>query len=87
LFLLGADKYGRDIFSRMVYGARISLSVGLIGIAITFMLGMSIGGISGYVGGRTDTAHPARHRDHQRHSRSCRCGWRSARSCRATGRR
>jgi peptide/nickel transport system permease protein len=54
-FLLGADKYGRDIFSRIVYGARVSLSVGLIGIAFTFMLGMTLGGISGYVGGRTDT--------------------------------
>lgn len=53
-FLLGADKYGRDIFSRAVYGARISLSVGLIGILGTFILGMTIGGISGYVGGRTD---------------------------------
>ena len=53
-FLLGADKYGRDIFSRAVYGARISLSVGLVGIVLTFLLGMVIGGISGYVGGRTD---------------------------------
>jgi peptide/nickel transport system permease protein len=51
---LGADKYGHDIFSRTIYGSRVSLSVGLIGIAITFLLGMSIGGISGYVGGRTD---------------------------------
>jgi peptide/nickel transport system permease protein len=53
-FILGADKYGRDIFSRIVYGARVSLSVGLIGIFFTFMLGMTLGGISGYVGGRTD---------------------------------
>ena len=53
-FLLGADKYGRDILSRSVYGARISLSVGLIGIVLTFLLGMVIGGVSGYVGGRTD---------------------------------
>ncbi len=54
LFLLGADKYGRDIFSRAVHGARVSLSVGLVGIVLTFTLGMAIGGISGYVGGRTD---------------------------------
>jgi peptide/nickel transport system permease protein len=54
-YLLGADKYGRDIFSRIVYGARVSLSVGLIGIAFTFLLGTTLGGVSGYVGGRTDT--------------------------------
>jgi peptide/nickel transport system permease protein len=53
-FLLGADKYGRDILSRVISGARISLSVGLIGIAITFVLGLLIGGISGYAGGRVD---------------------------------
>lgn len=54
-YLLGADKYGRDVLSRMVYGARISLSVGLIGIACTFLLGITLGGISGYLGGWVDT--------------------------------
>ena len=54
-FFLGADKYGRDIFSRIVSGARVSLSVGLIGIAFTFVLGVTLGGISGYVGGRADS--------------------------------
>jgi len=53
-YLLGADKYGRDVLSRMIYGARISLSVGLIGIACTFLLGLTIGGLSGYLGGWVD---------------------------------
>ena len=53
-FLLGADRYGRDLFTRIVYGARISLSIGLIAIIITFVVGVTIGGISGYVSGRTD---------------------------------
>ena len=54
LHMLGADKYGRDLLSRAIYGARISLSVGLVGIAVVFVLGMTIGGVSGYVGGRAD---------------------------------
>ncbi len=53
-FLLGTDRLGRDIFSRMIYGARISLTIGLIGIAISFSLGIVIGGIAGYYGGLTD---------------------------------
>jgi peptide/nickel transport system permease protein len=53
-YLLGADKYGRDVLTRMTYGARISLSVGLIGIVCTFFLGIIIGGISGYMGGWAD---------------------------------
>ena len=54
-YFLGADNYGHDIFSRLIYGARISLSIGLAAIAVTFLLGVTIGGISGYVGGPTDT--------------------------------
>ena len=54
VFFLGADRYGRDILTRMIYGSRVSLSVGLIGIAFTFLFGMTIGGISGYIGGKTD---------------------------------
>lgn len=54
LYLLGTDQFGRDILSRLIYGAQISLSIGLIGIAITFAIGMIVGGISGYYGGLAD---------------------------------
>lgn len=53
-YLAGADRYGRDVFSRLIYGSRISLSIGLISIFATFILGVAIGGISGYLGGKTD---------------------------------
>lgn len=53
-YLLGADRYGQDIFSRLIHGARVSLSVGVVAIVVTFLLGISIGGVSGYVGGRAD---------------------------------
>jgi peptide/nickel transport system permease protein len=54
VFLLGADRLGRDLFSRMCYGARISLSVGLVGVLLSLTLGIVLGGISGYYGGRAD---------------------------------
>lgn len=53
--LLGTDEQARDQFSRLVYGSRISLSIGLVGIAISFPLGMLVGGIAGYFGGVVDS--------------------------------
>jgi len=55
VFLFGADAQGRDVFSRVVYGTRISMSVGLVGVFLTFILGIVIGGVSGYYGGTVDT--------------------------------
>ena len=55
LFLAGTDRLGRDLLSRMIYGARLSLTVGLLGVGVSFMLGVLIGGIAGYYGGWTDT--------------------------------
>lgn len=52
--LLGGDRLGRDLLSRIIYGARISLSIGLAGVFISFILGVIIGGISGYFGGWID---------------------------------
>lgn len=55
MFIIGADQLGRDVYSRMVYATRISMSIGLVGVFITLVLGISLGGISGYYGGFADT--------------------------------
>ena len=55
VYLLGADQFGRDEFSRLLYGSQISLSIGIIGILLSFTFGMIIGGISGYFSGWTDS--------------------------------
>jgi peptide/nickel transport system permease protein len=54
LFILGSDKLGRDQFSRLLLATRISLSIGLVGVAVSLIMGVVIGGISGYYGGRVD---------------------------------
>jgi len=56
LFLMGSDRQGRDLFSRTIYGTRISMSIGLIGVFVSLVLGIMIGGFSGYYGGWFDDA-------------------------------
>lgn len=55
IFLFGTDSMGRDLFSRTFHAARLSLSIGLVGVFITFIIGVTLGGISGYFGGAIDT--------------------------------
>ena len=56
VFLFGADNLGRDLFSRMVYGSRISLTIGFVASAISLLLAILLGGLAGYYGGKTDWA-------------------------------
>ena len=54
MYLLGADRLGRDVFSRLIFGTRISMSIGLVGVLLSFVLGILLGGISGLYGGFAD---------------------------------
>jgi len=53
-YLLGADKFGRDMFARLLYGGQISMTVGWVGVALTILLGSVLGTLSGYLGGAVD---------------------------------
>ncbi|WP_108660691.1 ABC transporter permease [Acuticoccus kandeliae] len=55
-FLLGADRLGRDVFSRTVFGAQISMSIGLVGVTLSLIIGTLLGGLSGYLGGWVDAS-------------------------------
>jgi peptide/nickel transport system permease protein len=54
MYLLGADRLGRDLFSRLIHGTRISMSIGLVGVALSLILGVTLGAVSGFYGGWVD---------------------------------
>ncbi len=55
VFFLGSDRMGRDVFSRLIFGTRVSMSIGLVGVTVSLLLGIHLGGISGLYGGAIDT--------------------------------
>src|SRR5262249_23076327 len=55
LFLLGTDTHGRDLWSRLMYATRTSMTIGLVSVALSLVLGVILGGVSGYYGGTIDT--------------------------------
>lgn len=56
VFLAGADRLGRDVLSRTIHATRVSMTIGLVGVALSLTLGLLLGGISGYIGGWTDVS-------------------------------
>ncbi len=56
MYLLGTDRLGRDLLSRLIYGTRVSMSIGLVGVAMSLVLGIVLGSLSGYYGGWVDTS-------------------------------
>ncbi len=54
MYLLGGDRLGRDVLSRIIFGTRISMTIGLVGVALSFFLGITLGGLSGFYGGAVD---------------------------------
>ena len=81
MFLLGTDRLGRDVLSRIIYGMRISLTVGLIGITVSFLLGIIIGGVAGFYGGWVDNVSQRLIEVVRSAFRNCPFGWRSQPRC------
>ena len=74
MYLLGTDKLGRDLLTRLIYGTRVSMSIGLIGVVISLTLGVVLGGLSGFYGGWVDLVDPAPDRGRSAPCRRSRSG-------------